>query len=201
MINEINIFSNTNLNSFISQLMLNYKIISNNINKINLSENNQEGGIIFLSKQSDLRTINLNNLRNEYLILTNLNLEFFSTSKNLKFVRGPLSVNNFRNHILNYIVTQKIKFHDIEIVNKKITNTKNNSSCYLTDIENEICHCLIGSKVTTKSYIKKNILKIKSNIETNSLDSHLTRIRKKFQKINSSLKINSKNDELLISIN
>ena len=33
--------------------------------------------------------------------------------------------------------------------------------------------------LSTQKFIRENILKIKSNVETNSLESHLTRIRKK----------------------
>ena len=39
-----------------------------------------------------------------------------------------------------------------------------------------------------------------SDIESNSIDSHLTRIRKKLDKIETNLKIKSKNDYLSISI-
>ena len=55
-------------------------------------------------------------------------------------------------------------------------------------------------KETSKNFIKENILNIKSNIETNSLDSHLTRIRKKMNKIKSNVKIQTKNEKLLITI-
>ena len=43
------------------------------------------------------------------------------------------------------------------------------------------------------------ILKIKSNVETNSLESHLTRIRKKMNEIEITAKILTKNEKLLIT--
>ena len=72
---------------------------------------------------------------------------------------------------------------------------------FLTDIECEILISLINKKSCDKDYIKTNILKIKTNIETNSLDSHLTRIRKKLEKIKTDVKIKSKNDVLSIFSN
>ena len=50
-----------------------------------------------------------------------------------------------------------------------------------------------------KNFIKENILNIKSNVETNSLESHLTRIRKKLNEIETVVKIKTKNEKLLIS--
>ena len=41
---------------------------------------------------------------------------------------------------------------------------------------------------------------IKSNMETNSLESHLSRIRKKINTIKSKVKIQTKNEKLLIMI-
>ena len=58
---------------------------------------------------------------------------------------------------------------------------------------------LIREKETPKDFIKENILKIKSDIETNSLESHLTRIRKKMNKIKTIVKIQTKGEKLLIT--
>ena len=83
---------------------------------------------------------------------------------------------------------------------QKIINLNDNSVCYLTKIELEILKHLIRTKETSKNYVKENILKIKSNIETNSLESHLTRIRKKMNKVNTAVKIQTKNEKLSITI-
>ena len=64
----------------------------------------------------------------------------------------------------------------------------------------ELLTYLIVEKESTKKHIQENILNIKSTIQTNSLDSHLTRIRKKMYKIKTSVKIQSKSEKLLIVI-
>ena len=94
----------------------------------------------------------------------------------------------------------KVHFHDISVDNEKLTNLKNNCFCYLTKAELEIITCLIREKETSKNFIKENILEIRSNIQTNSLESHLTRIRKKMSKIKTDVKIQTRNDKLLITI-
>ena len=55
------------------------------------------------------------------------------------------------------------------------------------------------NEVFDKNFIKENILNIKSNIETNSLESHLSRIRKKMNTIKTKVKIQTKNEKLLIT--
>ena len=74
----------------------------------------------------------------------------------------------------------------------------NQSFCYLTKVELEILSYLVREKETSKNFIKENILNIKTNIETNSLESHLTRIRKKMNKVKTTVKIQTKSEKLLI---
>jgi len=140
--------------------------------------------------------IDFENLTEKFIIL--------SSQKNIKFktnctlIKIPTSTNLIKNTIENFIQSLKIQFHDISINNERLTNIKNDSFCYLTKLESEILSHLILEKESTKNYIKENILQIKSTIQTNSLDSHLTRIRKKMNKINTSVKIQSKSEKLLI---
>ena len=71
----------------------------------------------------------------------------------------------------------------------------------VTEIESKILIYLITNKLCSKEYIKENILNIKPSIETNSVETHLTRIRKKFDFINTELIIKSKNNILSIDTN
>ena len=112
----------------------------------------------------------------------------------------PLNINQLRNKIENFVQNLKVNFHDMAIDNDRLTNIKNNSFCYLTKVEFEILRYLIRVKKTNKNYIKENILNIKSSIQTNSLESHLTRIRKKMNKIGTTVKIQTKNEKLLIVV-
>ena len=120
-------------------------------------------------------------------------------NNNIHILIAPIPENNLKNKIENFLQNIKVRFHDISIENEKLTNLKNKSFCYLTKAELEILTFLVREKETTKNFIKENILKIKSNVETNSLESHLTRIRKKMNEIETIVKIQTKNDRLLIT--
>ena len=153
--------------------------------------------IIFINDSESVKLINLEKLNENFLLLSNQKNKNLDT--NLKVIKIPTSINNLKNTIESFIENLKINFHDIIIVNEKLINITNNSFCYLTKLESEILTRLIVEKESTKKHIQENILKIKSTIQTNSLDSHLTRIRKKLSQINSSVKIKSNNEKLVIT--
>ena len=156
--------------------------------------------VIIISNNKDVGLINLNKLGDNFLVISNSKKINFFQTENTKFINSPISINHIRNTIENFIQNLKIKFHDICIDNEKLINLNNKFHCYLTKAEIEILSCLISEKETSKNFIKENILKIKSDIETNSLESHLTRIRKKMIKIKTTVKIQSKSEKLLLTI-
>ena len=166
------------------------------LNDIEKNISNTSTNIIFINDSESVKLIDLEKLNENFLLLSNQKNKNLDT--NLKVIKIPTSINNLKNTIESFIENLKINFHDIIIVNEKLINITNNSFCYLTKLESEILTRLIVEKESTKKHIQENILKIKSTIQTNSLDSHLTRIRKKLSQINTSVKIKSKNDKLVI---
>ncbi len=197
MKNAINIYSGEKVQFFLNKLLYDYKLYFFDLEQINNSYKNNTPSVVILNNEQELKIIDFKKLNYNHLILSSLkNLNF---NKDYNLLITPRSINNIRSRIENFVVNVKIDFHDISIMNEKLTNLKNNSFCYLTKIELEILCFLIRERITTKDYIKENILNIKNNIETNSLESHLTRIRKKMNKINTSVKIQSKSEKLLIT--
>ncbi len=196
--NKINIYSDIGSVSFINQLLPNYKIFNKKINELDYSDKSKEGGIVFFGtdkiKISDL------NLTKDFLIITNKDIDN-TNNNNLTIIKAPMSLSQLKNHIKKFLQNKKYKFEDIEIIEKKLIGIHKNFDCFLTDIENEILLYLITSDSASKDYIKKNILNINFRIETNSLDSHLTRIRKKLNKVGSKLMLQSKNDRLFFFVN
>ena len=156
--------------------------------------------IVIINNDKDVSCINLNQLDESYLIISNLNLNKLNIAKNTKLIKTPISINQFKYSIEVFLENLTVYFHDISIDKEKLINLNNNSFCYLTKKELEILTYLITEKKAKKSFIRENILKIKSSVETNSLDSHLTRIRKKLNKISANVKIITKSDKLLITI-
>ena len=193
MKNKINIFLDTKIKSFLIDLFSDYELSFIDLNEIQEFYENTGINIIFINDKESIRLIDFKKLNDNFLVLSNLNI-------NNTLIKIPKSINNIKTIIENFIENLKIKFHDITIVNEKLTNINNNSFCYLTKLESEILTYLIIEKESTKKHIQENILNIKSTIQTNSIDSHLTRIRKKMYKIKTSVKIQSKSEKLLIVI-
>ena len=200
MKNKINIFSSNRIKKFLEETLFQYEINYKKIEDINYNNQNSKLNIIILNNDKDMGLINLKNLHYNCLIISNTKINKSDVNKNTKILKCPTSIDHIKNTIENFINNLKVSFHDISIDNEKLTNLNNNSFCYLTKVEFEILCFLISEKETTKSIIKKNILNIKSNVETNSLESHLTRIRKKMNKVKTDVQIRSKNERLLITV-
>jgi len=84
------------------------------------------------------------------------------------------------------------------MIDNNLTNTKSKISIKVTEVEKQILVNLFEINIIKRQEVKEKILNIKQNIETNSLDSHLTRIRKKLKKIKSEINIISRDDTLSI---
>ena len=198
MKNKINIFSDKKIKFFLTDLFSDYELLFWNFDEIGKNSNHTNANIIFINDPNQSKLINFKKLNDNFLILSNL--KNMNSTVNKKLIKTPVTINYIKTTIENFLENLKIQFHDIVILNEKLTNSKNNSFCYLTKLEAEILTHLIIEKESTKNYIKENILKIKITIQTNSLDSHLTRIRKKLSQINTSVKIQSKSEKLIIVI-
>ena len=199
MKNKLFIFSNNKINNFVTKLLSNYELTFLKFEEIDYKEQYTGANIIIVNCDEDANKVNFKNLNENYLIITNLKNKKLNLNNNIHILIAPIPENNIKNKIENFLQNIKVRFHDISIENQKLTNLKNKSFCYLTKAELEILTFLVREKETTKNFIKENILKIKSNVETNSLESHLTRIRKKMSEIETIVKIQTKNDRLQIT--
>ena len=198
MTNKINIFSDKKIKFFLSELFSDYELLFMNLIEIANYIESSGINVIFLNDEESTKLIDFKKLSDNFLILSNLENKNLNT--NNQPIKIPQSINNLKTIIENFVENLKIKFHDIIIVNEKLTNINTKSSCYLTKLESEILTYLIIEKESSKKYIQENILNIKSTIQTNSLDSHLTRIRKKMNQIQTDIKIQSRNEKLLIIV-
>ena len=197
---RVNIFSNGYLNNLLNTVLPQYELKLMDFASIDYKKNTTLINIIILNNSKEADLINFNKLSDNYLIMSNLKIINMKTKNNIKLLKTPMSLNQIKNSIKNFLQNLKIQFHDISIYNEKLTNLNDKSFCYLTKVELEILTYLIREKVSSKDFIKKNILNIKSNIETNSLESHLSRIRKKMNTVNTAVKIQTKSEKLLITI-
>jgi len=200
MKNKLNVYSNEKVRNFLISVIPQYELIFMSIDMIEHKLQSNYANIIVLNYYKEAELVNFKSLNDNYLIVSNLNKNKIHIENRLKFLNTPIPTTHLRNRIESFIQNLEIQFHDISIVREKITNLNNNSFCYLTKVELEILSYLIKEKEASKNFIKENILNIKSDIETNSLDSHLTRIRKKMNKINTVVKIQTKSEKLSIKL-
>ena len=70
-----------------------------------------------------------------------------------------------------------------------LKNLTNNKLIKISDIEKEILRILFFQKSAEKQEIKVTVLNYKSDIKSNSVESHLTRIRNKIESIEANIKI------------
>ena len=197
MKNGLNIFCNNNIKNFLPSLLSDYELTIIKLDLIKGNLQTSQANIIIISN-NDINLREYDNLTDNCLVITNLKNLNFNNKSNI--INSPLRINHLKNRIENFVQNLKVQFHDISIHDEKLINLDNNSFCYLTKIEIEILTYLIRKKETSKNFIKENILNIKSNIETNSLESHLSRIRKKMNTIKTKVKIQTKNEKLSITI-
>ena len=197
---KINIYTNIKSYEFFNQIVnkyiLNYKTIDDLLSD---PIKNDQGGII-INNNINKFEINLNLLSKNYIVITS-NKEVNKTRKNIQILTPPFFPYQLENNIENFFNNNFYEIKDIVIRNQNIFNSNNKKMQPLTEIESKILTYLITNKLCTKEYIKENILNIKSSIETNSVDTHLTRIRKKFDIINTELIIKSKNNIVSIETN
>ncbi len=196
MKNGLNIFCNNNIKNFLSSLLSDYELTIMKLDQIkDYIQLSQANIIIISNNDTDLR--DYSKFSDNCLLISNLKKLNFNNKSNI--LNSPLSINNLKNRIEYFVQNLKVQFHDLSLYNEKLINLDNDNFCYLTKIELEILTYLIRKKETSKNFIKENILNIKSNIETNSLESHLSRIRKKMNTIKTKVKIQTKNEKLLIT--
>lgn len=200
MKNRLNIFSNSKIKNFLNTLFSEHELILMTLEDVATNLQSTSPNIIIINDNSEFDLINFNQLNDNFFVIYNLKNNKLTLNKNIKFLNTPLPVNKIKNIMRSFIQNFKVKFHDISIDNEKINNVNDHSFCYLTKVEIEILKYLIREKEVSKNFIKEKILNIKSNIETNSLESHLTRIRKKMNQIKTNVKIQSKSEKLLIIV-
>ena len=198
---ELNVYADIKIDKFVLQLLSNYDLNFLKLSDLENENNLIKNGIVFIDQEKIIISNHIKKFINNLIILSKNDLQQFENFENVILLRTPVSINMIRNKINSNLFNVKIEYKNISIIDNFLINKNNNNSCFLTSIETEILIFLVKNKECNKNEIKKNILNIKSTIETNSLESHLTRLRKKFEKIQLSYKIQSKKDILCLIIN
>ena len=194
---DVVIYCDITLKNFLSQLLLNKQKVFKKLDDFkNSTFEEKKPSIVFINNSNKNNLAEIEKKHQNILYIITQDTKTLNDI-NIKKVKAPLKLQNLRNIIDRFLSNTSVLYKDISVSDKIVSNINNNTSCNLTDIEKEILLYLIQFKTCTKKEVKKNILKINSKVETSSLESHLTRIRKKLEKIKSKIIIQSKNDKLM----
>ena len=196
MKDKIYLYSLIALHDFIKNILLDFDILilkDEHINDRGFTNNN----IIFVISEEINNSIQQSFFINNTVLVFDLN-EQKKTENNkyssISFLHRPLKIKKFFDSVNTCFFLKTIFFKDIKIIDEKIINTKFNFSCALTPLEKKILIEFIDKKKIERAYFLEKIFKFKKDIETKTIESHLTRIRKKLLIIKSEIQISSKED-------
>ena len=159
---------------------------------------NKKINLFTIDSESEIKNIkkNKNNLINEETIsiyIANKRNKIYINQKHLShIIFYPLKPNEFLNLIKSITIADLLKKYGLLAENNIVSNLQKDKKTNLTNTEIQILSLLVlGSKVERK-LLEKKALNFKNEIASNSLDSHLVRLRKKIKQINKNIEIVSK---------
>lgn len=191
---------NKDKNNFLEFFLLQKKFIFldfDEINNLNFPE------LIIVNNN-----VEKNELEQKIKYLESLNLEFifmlpvifksFLINFRHKKIFYPIHISKFERLLNNRIQKYNDGFKDVLIKQDNlIINKDNGLRVYLTDTEITLVINLIKKEKIKKDDIRKNILNFNYLSDTRSLESHLSRIRKKLTKINSKINISTEEGQFI----
>ena len=149
----------------------------------------KEGQVFFftfnVSEEAEKKKIEkINKLNKEIYVILPRHLKGCFVNGAHKIMYYPAKISIYENFIKN-ILNKKQFFGDLSIRGNYVENVGSKTRSYLTETQANILKVLISGNKIEKDKIKKDILKIINSLDTKSLESHLSRIRKKLIEIDS----------------
>jgi hypothetical protein len=143
---------------------------------------------------------------NETFFLKNNVVIFFSKHTNVdkskylntKVFSEHINISKLRDEITTFFASNAFFYKDIKILEEKIINPRFKKEVILTPPEKDILILLFERKKIEKKFLLENVLNLRKDIETKTIESHLTRIRKKLISINSQIEIISKENMIIL---
>ncbi len=200
---KIEIFSSQKLKNFFINTNSFFDISVKNYDELASCCNSKKLSIVFCDHKDfvDDKILNSILLNDNFIFvfkeLSMFEKPYFDQKKNMI---APLSISKFLDKINEIINQKKHTYRNIELNNNFVTNTKTKEKNYLTQAENLILFKLFNEKTVNKRSLERDVLDIKQELNTSSIESHLNRIRKKLKKINSNFSLSSKNNNVFLEI-
>jgi hypothetical protein len=196
---EFYFYSEKKFHKTIYEMFINFQIHSISLEKIKENNFNNQNILLIISGGF------LKNLNSSFFYKNNVVI-FYETNKSFnnkidfdaKVFNKQININKFIDEVTTFFVGNSINYRDIKILGDKIINNTTEQEIFLTTLEKDILIYLIDQDQTKKDFLLEDVLKIKKDTETKTIESHLTRIRNKLSKINSKLKIVSKGEKVFL---
>ena len=192
---EFYLYAERSLHNAVEEIFSDFKIHTVSIEVIKKNNYINKNILLFLNES-------IPSVLDDFFFLKNNIVIFFLKHNNqdnnkylnTKIFDGPININKLKDEITTFFVSKSFIYEDIKIWGEKIINTKNQKEVFLTLPEKDILILLFERKKIEKKYLLENVLKLKIDTETKTIESHLTRIRKKLLRINSQIEIASKDN-------
>ena len=203
MKNKLDIFSTVVLKNFFINLGEFFDISIKSFEDLEAFSDKKNLSIVFLENQNAVSEKIIKKIyENENFIFVCKDFSIFQkfALKQQNTIVSPVSINKLVDVINNFINTRKHTFANIELNNNSATNTKTNQKIDLTQAENHILLKLFKEQNLKKRTLERDVLQIKKDLNTSSMESHLNRIRKKLKKISSHFTISSKDKYICLEV-
>ena len=200
---KIEIFSSQQMKFFFTNLTGLFDISFRNLDELDACFNSKNISVVFFDQERAInqKTLNTISQNQNFIFVSN---ELSGSEKSYidlkKGITAPITISKFLDTINEIINKKKHTFSNIDLNNNTATNTNTNQKIYLTEAENLILFKLFNEKTINKKLLEKDVLDIRHDINTSSMESHLNRIRKKLKKIDSNFSVFSKNNNVFLEI-
>ena len=200
---KIKIYSNRELINFFSNLELYFDISIENYDNLRISNDQKNISVVFLDDETEIPKENIKKVydNDNYIFVCkdfSVYQKFSLLKKNTLIY--PVSINRLIDIVNEFVNKKKHLFSNTQLNNNSITNTQTNEKIYLTQAEYYILLKLFSETNIKKRALERDVLEIKHELNTSSIESHLNRIRKKLKKINSNFTISSKDKYVYFEI-
>jgi len=167
------------------------------MSKIKKLENNKIICIKHNTNKADyLSVINATNFSKYYtsILFVPKKIEILSLPPKCSLVFYPIKYLDFYKIIQSVLRQTSKSYKNLYLSSGSILiNTDNNKKIFMTETEIKILHILFDKIIVKKDLLRQSILNFQPGVETRSLESHLSRIRKKIHEIGGVPDIASKN--------
>ena len=198
---EFYVYSEKKIYKTIKEMFVGFEI--HTISKEKILENNFiNQNILLITESGFLEKVNKSFFLNNNIVIFHTKNKSTNNNNlsNLKFFNKHIYVNKFVDEVTTYFFSKSFNYGDIKILGEKIINKKTEKEIPLTPLEKNILIVLIDKEIIEKKSLLEIGLNIKKDTETKTLETHLTRIRNKLLKINSNLKILTKENKVFLMI-